>query len=169
MPDEKDLARVDGETLREGSRTAASGREDHLRFRKRPVVIHALQWTGANVDAILDFISTKGEARRLGNTIAIDTLEGTMRAEPGDWIIRGIKGEFYPCKPDVFAATYDRAQTPEPGYLSVDVYFGSVQHDHIEGPMGLHPRGVAEILMAVHEALLKHEAQRVRLIQHHDR
>lgn len=42
--------------------------------------------------------------------ILIDTLEGQMRADPGDWIIRGVKGEFYPCKPDIFAATYELAE-----------------------------------------------------------
>ena len=41
--------------------------------------------------------------------VAIPTLEGTMRAEIGDWIIRGVKGEFYPCKPDIFEATYEPA------------------------------------------------------------
>lgn len=44
---------------------------------------------------------------RLGNTIDIKTPEGTMCADPGDWVIRGVKGEFYPCKPDIFAETYE--------------------------------------------------------------
>ena len=100
-----------------------------MKYRKKPVVIEAIQWTGANVDEVLGFILAKGEARRdtnailqgtwttasLGNrpmkmsTIQIDTLEGTMRADKGDWIIKGVKDEFYPCKPDVFIATYDPA------------------------------------------------------------
>ena len=42
-----------------------------------------------------------------GHVIAIDTLEGEMHADPGDWIIRGVQGEFYPCKPDIFEATYE--------------------------------------------------------------
>ncbi|HRK69589.1 MAG TPA: hypothetical protein PKY73_18730 [Hyphomonas sp.] len=46
----------------------------------------------------------------LGPCILIDTLEGQMRADPGDWIIKGVKGEFYPCKPDIFAATYEVAE-----------------------------------------------------------
>lgn len=82
-----------------------------MKFRKKPVVIDAVQWTGANVDEVLAFILTKGEARRgLGdwrNSIFLDTLEGTMRADPNDWVIKGVKGEFYPCKPDIFAATYE--------------------------------------------------------------
>lgn len=50
-----------------------------------------------------------GEIRRDGEALLIGTLEGAMRADPGDWIICGVKGELYPCKPDVFAATYEPA------------------------------------------------------------
>ena len=49
-----------------------------------------------------------GEVWRAGDYLYIGTLEGTHRADPGDWIIRGVKGELYPCKPDIFEATYDR-------------------------------------------------------------
>ena len=81
-----------------------------MKFRKKPVVIDAVQWTGANTDEVLGFIVTQGSARREGqNAIAIDTSEGTMRAGKGDWIIKGVKGEYYPCKPDIFAATYEPA------------------------------------------------------------
>jgi hypothetical protein len=79
------------------------------KFRKKPVVISAVQWTGANVDEILGFILPVGSARRAGNDLLIETLEGTMSASPMDWIIKGVKGEFYPCKPDIFAATYEPA------------------------------------------------------------
>ena len=78
-----------------------------MKFRKKPVVIDAMQWNGANVDEILGFILAKGSARRVSDSILIDTLEGTMRADQGDWIIKGVKGEFYPCKPDIFEATYE--------------------------------------------------------------
>lgn len=85
-----------------------SDRDSHRQFRKRPVVIVAIQWDGTNVDDILDFIRTKGSARRGTNGgILIDTLEGEMRADVGDWIIRGVKGECYPCKPDIFETTYE--------------------------------------------------------------
>ena len=57
-----------------------------MKFRKKPVVIEAIMAL---------------------ETTLIETLEGTMRAEPGDWIITGVKGEQYPCKPDIFEATYD--------------------------------------------------------------
>ncbi len=82
-------------------------------FRKKPVVISALQFTGDNVVAVLDFVTSGGaeaQTSRSGLTLYIKTLEGDMLASSGDWIIRGVKGEYYPCKPDVFADTYD----PEP-------------------------------------------------------
>jgi len=79
-----------------------------MKFRKKPVVIDAVRWDGANVDEILGFILVGGSARRgHGNAIIIETLEGEMTASPGDWIIKGVKGEFYPCKPDIFDATYE--------------------------------------------------------------
>jgi hypothetical protein len=53
--------------------------------------------------------ATPGSITRDGECLVIATLEGMMRAQPGDWIIRGIKGELYPCKPDIFAATYEVA------------------------------------------------------------
>jgi len=77
-------------------------------FRKKPVVIEALQWTGANVDEVLGFILAQASAyREVDHAIMIETREGTMRADRNDWIIKGVKGEFYPCKPDIFAATYE--------------------------------------------------------------
>ena len=84
-----------------------------MQFRKKPVVIEAVQWDGMNADAVLGFTlgraSVRDESfqRDRPRVLVIETLEGDMRAEPGDWIIRGVKGEFYPCKPDIFAATYE--------------------------------------------------------------
>lgn len=86
------------------------------RFRKKPVVIDAVQWTGQNSHDVLTFcpvaigsITRMEPTELLGscNRLRIPTLEGDHYADPGDWIIRGVKGEFYPCKPDIFAATYD--------------------------------------------------------------
>ena len=82
-------------------------------FRKRPVVIEAVQFTGRNHREVLGFcypdMSEDGlagaEIMRL--PIVIETLEGHMTASVGDWIIKGVKGEFYPCKPDIFEATYE--------------------------------------------------------------
>lgn len=91
------------------------------RFRKKPVVIEALQWVG-DKEAARAFIRLEEHpfsepigyfppSRRYrfdaDGRIAISTLEGVMHANPGDWIIKGVAGEFYPCKPDIFAATYE--------------------------------------------------------------
>jgi len=75
------------------------------RYRKKPVVIEAIQWDGSNAVGLLDWI--KPEARQEGAVLIIPTLEGDHEASLGDYIIKGIAGEFYPCKPDIFKATYD--------------------------------------------------------------
>ena len=90
-----------------------------MKFRKKPVVIDAVQFSTDGdfpLKDVMAFTKDLGSARLVkfgndGNAIAlvIETLEGDMTAIPGDWIIRGVKGEFYPCKPDIFAATYDPA------------------------------------------------------------
>ena len=81
-----------------------------MKYRKKPVVIEAVQLLDDRDarDSILAWIVVNGAtAQRSGPRILIDTLEGQMRAEVGDYIIRGVQGEFYPCKPDIFEATYD--------------------------------------------------------------
>ncbi len=87
------------------------------KFRKKPVVIEALQWTGDNATAMLAF-GHSGPSPLWGadfqvhtdnREVEIGTLEGCMTASVGDWIIRGVQGEFYPCKPDIFEATYEPA------------------------------------------------------------
>ncbi len=93
-------------------------------YRKKPVTITAVQWTGENLKTVTEFIDVKPEISSMiagmmwdryeeavsKNGLKIPTLEGVMSANIGDWIIRGIKGEYYPCKPDVFAATYEPAE-----------------------------------------------------------
>jgi hypothetical protein len=96
-----------------------------MKFRKKPVVIDAVLWTGTkkSMNECLEFIADgKPDFRHLpsdgihiypgvsyccGN-LHIPTLEGVITAKQGDWIIKGIKGEFYPCKPDIFEATYEQ-------------------------------------------------------------
>lgn len=88
-----------------------------MQFRKKPVVIEAVQFRAGEQDGELadDVIAGRVRYTEEG-TMLIHTLEGTMEAQPGDWIIRGVKGELYPCKPDIFAATYEPAsQKPAPG------------------------------------------------------
>lgn len=80
-------------------------------FRKKPVVIEAFQWrplSGEAQDkAVPDWIVMKNYDIGPGNSLLIRTLEGVMRADPDDWIIKGVKGEIYPCKDDIFRATYE--------------------------------------------------------------
>jgi len=75
-------------------------------YRKKPVVIDALLWTGENFDDVASFMGVAAPYFDNGYVL-IDTLEGTMKAVPGDWIIKGVKGEFYPVAPDVFEQTYE--------------------------------------------------------------
>lgn len=82
-----------------------------MKYRKKPVVVDAFRWTGGpdqteDPEWIIEQIRAGNVAFVVGAMI-IKTLEGTMRAEAGDYIIRGIKGEIYPCKPDIFEATYE--------------------------------------------------------------
>ena len=79
------------------------------KYRKKPVVIEAIQNTGDNVLECAEFakgIPPPDGARHF----YIDTLEGEMKCNVGDWVIRGVKGECYPCKPDIFEATYEKAE-----------------------------------------------------------
>ncbi len=78
-------------------------------YRKKPVVIFAMQWTGDNFSKIEKWARGFRAIRPDGDSIKIETLEGVMRANLGDWIIMGVKGEVYPCKPDIFEATYEPA------------------------------------------------------------
>ena len=97
-----------------------------MKYRKKPVVIEAVKWTGSNnsfkeIRAFSPDIidggavwhpnaeGTDNDCKTSSWPLFIKTLEGTMTAEIGDYIIKGIKGEFYPCKPDIFEATYEPA------------------------------------------------------------
>jgi hypothetical protein len=78
-----------------------------LRFRKKPVVIEAMYFNNMTVG--LAIAQWCGGTLKTSKAIVIPTLEGDMRADLGDWIIKGVAGEFYPCKPDIFEATYEAA------------------------------------------------------------
>lgn len=83
------------------------------KFRKKPVVIEAVRWDGKppTYDTIQAMESAELDEQVAicidDNTLMISTLEGDMTAQVGDWIIKGIKGELYPCKDDIFLATYE--------------------------------------------------------------
>ena len=76
------------------------------RYKTKPCEIEAIQWTGKNIIELLDW----GQGKILWNDVDdlfIDTLEGRMKANINDYIIKGLRGEFYPCKPDVFEKKYE--------------------------------------------------------------
>lgn len=85
-------------------------------FRKKPVVIEAWQFTIPRPAIMPPWLAEAIDAGTVWGQggeapfYTIRTLEGDHRADAGDWIIRGIKGELYPCKPDIFAATYEPAE-----------------------------------------------------------
>lgn len=77
-------------------------------YRKRPVVIQAVQFTGDNQEEVNIF--TKETSKwKMDGSMSIATLEGEMRVDKGAYIIKGVQGEFYPCKEDIFLATYEQA------------------------------------------------------------
>ena len=75
-------------------------------YRKRPVAVQALRWVGMNFQEVQQLCPDATYQGKYG-TLNIPTLEGTMAAQLGDWIIKGVKGECYPCKPDIFEMTYE--------------------------------------------------------------
>ncbi len=95
-----------------------------MKYRKKPVEVEAVKWDGSNLSEVPKWIASAidkmmpigigaaptGGIMRLGDELHISTLEGIMIAKPEDYIIKGIKGELYPCKPDIFEATYERVE-----------------------------------------------------------
>ena len=91
------------------------------KYRKKPVVIEAVQWVSSNIAEVEDFVGKNLKTEWIGGAgyeagvtpplidLIIPTLEGDMRASYGDYIIKGVNGEFYPCKPDIFKKTYEKA------------------------------------------------------------
>lgn len=78
-------------------------------FQKKRVFVEAIQYT--DPESVKEIIKMKGDGLGINNSedgLYITTLEGVMKADKGDWIIRGVKGEIYPCKPDIFELTYEQ-------------------------------------------------------------
>ena len=85
---------------------------DNMKYRKKPVEIEAVQWVSDNIEQVYEMLGDnliintdedKDEVKHF-----INTLEGKMEMSWGDYIIKGVKGEFYPCKPDIFELTYEK-------------------------------------------------------------
>ena len=91
------------------------------KYRRKPIILEAVRWTEDNTDEVLDFGQGKIKYKRYkycpngrdivyGEELHIETLEGTLIASKGDYIIKEIRGEFYPCKPDVFEKIYEEVR-----------------------------------------------------------
>lgn len=81
------------------------------KYIKKPVIIEAVQWTGENNEEMKAFIpNTIIVKKNKEGELGIGTLEGVMTASKGDFIIKGVHGEYYPCKPDIFAETYEEVE-----------------------------------------------------------
>lgn len=80
------------------------------KYVKKPVVIEAIQFIGSNATEIMDFMNWQNVSQISQSGIVIHTLEGNHKATTGDFIIKGIQGEYYPCKPDIFYQTYERVE-----------------------------------------------------------
>lgn len=90
-----------------------------MQYRKKPVVIEAIQWNGANLEELKNFVGSSldwGTVTLYGFTnkqmlrVVIHTLGGDLEVNVGDYIIKGVQGEFYPCKPEIFAKTYEAVE-----------------------------------------------------------
>ncbi len=77
------------------------------KFRKKPVIVEAVQWDPSTKEGAVEMLRFLPNPAFVGDTIQFKTLEGLMVAQRGDWIIRGVAGEFYPCKPHIFEMTYE--------------------------------------------------------------
>lgn len=81
-----------------------------MKYRKKPVVIEAFKWLTDEVPDWFREVSGKFNMDIGSGSIFIPTLEGTHEAKKGDWIIKGVKDELYPCKPDIFEMTYEKVE-----------------------------------------------------------
>lgn len=86
-----------------------------MKFRKKPIIVEAMQFTDEDKDKVFNWITCNHYSDWEGGypILVIQTLEGDMIAHLGDWIIRGVNGEFYPCKPDIFEKTYEAVKGGE--------------------------------------------------------
>jgi hypothetical protein len=81
-----------------------------MKYRKKPVVVEAEQWDGHNLNNKQSLFQSHNVIVKHDNSeFIVSTLEGSLRGIKGDWLIKGVKGEYYPCKPDIFTATYEPA------------------------------------------------------------
>ena len=91
-----------------------------MKYIKKLIIVDAVQRTGNNIEEIKSFLDENGGVYTItDNSLVINTLEGDMLASLGDYIIKGIHGEFYPCKPDIFKETYDQVNVEIKGKVNI--------------------------------------------------
>jgi hypothetical protein len=78
-----------------------------VKLQKKPVIVDGILYDGSNLDKVFVFMGWENSIYTEDHRLIIQTLEGDMHAAIGDWIIKGVNGEFYPCKPDIVAKTYE--------------------------------------------------------------
>jgi hypothetical protein len=126
------------------------------KFRKKPVVIDAIRWTGDNFDEVIAF----GLPVPLGidehDSLAIRTLDSTAYASIGDWIIKGVRGEFYPCNAEIFSDTYHPAEGDRPASASLQMDAGTLAALVAELPPDAHT--VGDLLRCLDESAHAAEA-----------
>lgn len=103
------------------------------KYRKKPVVVEAIQFNGKNSADIHEFCGDKIREPVGKDYLEIETLEGVHIASPGDYIIKGIKGEFYPCKPDIFEATYEKVNNENLETITKETSLNVIVESLIEG------------------------------------
>lgn len=116
-----------------------------MKFRKKPVVIEAVQFTDNTFEECIRFLGSSARLDIHKRAIIIPTLEGDMNASFGDWIIKGVEGEFYPSKPEIFAKCYDAIpDNPE---------YATASHED-DGRGNIVERDPIRVLIATHQNLL---------------
>lgn len=118
-----------------------------MKYRKKSVVVEAIQWTGNNYDEICKFTNINLKTANVDNDkfLLIPTLEGTMSAKVSDYIIRGLLGEYYPCKLDIFEKTYDLVDEETPKIPTNDWLIRGISPEQLE----------QEKIEAIHESVYK--------------
>lgn len=81
-----------------------------MKYKSKPKIIEAIQWTGNNLEEMCAFVPKEFRHNKIHEPMGIITLEGVMTVSEFDYIIKGIKGEFYPCKPDIFEMSYEKIE-----------------------------------------------------------
>jgi len=90
-----------------------------MKYRRKPVVIEAIQYTGNNMLDLISFTERKASFINESDRLIIYTLEGSIIADSGDYIVKSINGGFYPCKPDIFEASYREDMTGSESGISM--------------------------------------------------